>query len=525
MSQGGVRIMQADDPQRAISFQNPMSINDLMVTQDGPRRLSTGAVGRHLQSRRFNLPARRPRRNIPLPPSHQPPPSSRSNRPPEPSPGGGGGGGDGEPAVNAADMGYDLILNERKAKREEHSAGSSNNPGGGDEDELWPQNTSTGPRDDFVDPHERERFEREQGFDDGRGPGPQLPPTAGKFPSPHRPASTPRRLSVRRETSPDFGGSGLGASGFVPPGGAGAPPPPFYNAKPFDYEEQLEKKRKFLEGLDKFRRRGMNVKHFDIDAPFEEIETEYNRHKRAVDVEGSIQFSRKMLMACVTGLEYLNSRYDPLGLQLDGWSESVIEDIHNYDDVFERLYDKYHTSVEMAPEFELLLMVAGSAFMYHLTNSMFTSAMPGMANPEMMRNVRRGVMGAMSGALSGAAGGGGVSGMMNGMFGGSGANNPPKGPPKGPPPGRPQASRGGGRVAPRREMRGPSQNMDDLLNNLMDREPGEVSNRLVEEIDDILNNPSDDDDARPASSIRITPVAGPGGSPAISNDPPIPMDI
>jgi hypothetical protein len=255
------------------------------------------------------------------------------------------------------------------------------------------------------------------------------------------------------------------------------------------------------------------------DSPVEDIEMEYNRHKRSVDVEGSIQFSRKMLMACVTGLEYLNSRYDPLGLHLDGWSESVIEDIHNYDDVFERLYDKYHSSVEMAPEFELLLMVAGSAFMYHLTNSMFKSAMPGAnANPDMMRNVRRGVMGAMSGALSGASGGGGVSGMMNGMFGGGGGGGG-KGPQsRGPPRGPPRPSPG-----PRREMRGPSGNMDDLLNNLMDREPAEVSNRLVEEIDDILNNPSDDD--RPASSIRIVPAAGPGGSVALSNRPAIPMDI
>jgi len=516
MSQGGVSILQSDNPQRAISVQNPMSINDLMVTQNSgvPRRLSTGAVGR-VQSR--PLPFRRPRPDIALPPSHNN--SSFRNNPQRQQ------DSRAAPPTDEADpddMGYDLILNERKAKREEHTT-NNNNTLNQDEDELWPSHPNQ--PDDFVDPHERERFERENGLDNGRSPGPRLPPIG--FPSPHRPASTPRRLSVRRDTSPMSGSN----NGFIPPHANGAfpppPPPPSY-FKPFDYEEQREKKRKYLEGLDKFSRRGMNVRDFDADAPFEEIENEYNRHKRAVDVEGSIQFSRKMLMACVTGLEYLNSRYDPLGLQLDGWSESVIEDIHNYDDVFERLYDKYHTSVEMAPEFELLLMVAGSAFMYHLTSSMFKSAMPGMANPETMRNMRRGVMGAMSGALSGAAGGGGVSGMMNGMFGGAGGGNKNSsflnagrhvGVSSGPPP--PQRAASGAR----REMRGPSQNMDDLLNNLMDREPGEVSNRLVEEIDDILNNPSDDDDARPANSIRIMPAAGPGGSPAIPNNPPIPMDI
>jgi hypothetical protein len=160
---------------------------------------------------------------------------------------------------------------------------------------------------------------------------------------------------------PDF--SGGAADDF---GGGGAPDMdagPFMDVQPqsMDYadpykpqqssEEILERKQKILEGLDKFARRGIPVKRFDIHSPLEEMEAEYNRRKREVDLEKSIQFSRKMLMACVTGLEYLNSRYDPLGLQLDGWSESVIEDIHNYDDVFEKLYDKYHTSVEMAPEF------------------------------------------------------------------------------------------------------------------------------------------------------------------------------
>ena len=31
----------------------------------------------------------------------------------------------------------------------------------------------------------------------------------------------------------------------------------------------------------------------------------------------------KMLMACVTGIEYLNNRFDPFDVKLEGWSESV----------------------------------------------------------------------------------------------------------------------------------------------------------------------------------------------------------
>lgn len=489
-----VRVIQADDMPRAISVQNPMSINDLMVNQ--PRRLSTSAMPRSggppPPSRRQGppAPARMP---IQLPPqaarqSRSPRPTAASPPPPEEE-------------VDPNEMGYDLILNpQKKRKEDEAPAHHTSDPAQQDDDEIWPpedDNRGQG-QPDYVDPRERREYERERGG--GMGGGPNLPPQNS---SPHRPQSTPRRLSVRDNSPP-------GLRGFAPPpnndfraqsppqfGGSGDPNKPYMS-----YEDQTEKKQKYLEGLDKFRRRGMKVPALDMNSPFEEVESEYNRHKRTVDVEASIQFSRKMLMACVTGLEYLNSRYDPLGLHLDGWSESVIEDIHNYDDVFERLYDKYHTSVQMAPEFELLLMVAGSAFMYHLTNSMFKSAMPGMGNPEMMKNVRRGVMGAMRGAFNGASDGGGVTGMMSGMFGGGGGgggsaapqpsrnNNGgrPGGPPRGEGPPPAVASR-----SDRREMRGPSGNMDDLLNNLMDREPAEVSERLVDEIDDILNNPSDDD--------------------------------
>jgi len=59
----------------------------------------------------------------------------------------------------------------------------------------------------------------------------------------------------------------------------------------------------------------------------------------------------------------------------------------------------------------------------------------------------------------------------------------------------------------------------------MDREPGEVSNRLVEEIGDLLNNPSADDRDRPAQIIQSPPRAraGPGGSISLPN--PLNVDI
>jgi len=131
---------------------------------------------------------------------------------------------------------------------------------------------------------------------------------------------------------------------------------------------------------------------FNIHSDIRDMRNEYERIKRDSEVNASIRFSRRMLMACVTGIEFLNKRYDPFDIHLEGWSESVIENVTDYDNVFERLHDKYASKVAMAPEIELLLSLAGSAFMFHLTNSMFSNAMPNIRdiaqqNPEIIKNM------------------------------------------------------------------------------------------------------------------------------------------
>jgi hypothetical protein len=99
-----------------------------------------------------------------------------------------------------------------------------------------------------------------------------------------------------------------------------------------------------------------------------------------------------MLMAFVTGTEYLNTRYDPFAIKLDGWSEQVHENITDFDDIFEELHQKYKAKgKKMAPELRLFISLSGSAFMFHLTSKMFKeSSIPGVeevfkANPDLMK--------------------------------------------------------------------------------------------------------------------------------------------
>ena len=71
----------------------------------------------------------------------------------------------------------------------------------------------------------------------------------------------------------------------------------------------------------------------------------------------------------------------------------LIDERHGRRDVvFEDLYNKYKTKMEVAPEVKLIMMIGGSAMMYHLTNSMFKAAIPNMndvlkQNPDLVKNM------------------------------------------------------------------------------------------------------------------------------------------
>ena len=118
--------------------------------------------------------------------------------------------------------------------------------------------------------------------------------------------------------------------------------------------------------------------NYNMNSHLEDMRNEFIKLKKQREIDNSIKFQRKMLMACVTGIEFLNGRFDPFNVKLDGWSESVNENLNDYDEIFEELSEKYGGDSEMAPEIRLLFTLAGSAFMFHLSNTMFKSSIPGM---------------------------------------------------------------------------------------------------------------------------------------------------
>lgn len=198
-------------------------------------------------------------------------------------------------------------------------------------------------------------------------------------------------------------------------------------------QETLREKLKVLRALEAMEKKGIQLtKKYTMDSPLAEMKGEFETIKADAEKKSSVKFQRQMMLAAVSGLEFLNGRFDPFDLKLDGWSEAVQENIDEYDDVFGELHEKYGGKAKMAPELKLLFMLGGSAAMLHMTNTMFKSAMPGMddimrQNPELMQQFQNAAMNTMGQQNPG------FGQFMGGVMGGPPPMTmPPMGSPPGP---------------------------------------------------------------------------------------------
>lgn len=155
-------------------------------------------------------------------------------------------------------------------------------------------------------------------------------------------------------------------------------------------EEKLDLLLK-LQALEK--RQGIKLsRKYTLQSSLEEIKMEYKHQSSILETEASVKFMKKGLVFCTSGIEYMNRRFDPVGAKLDGWGESIMENIMDYDGIFERLHEKYKGTGKMEPEMELIFALGGSAFMFHLTQTMFKQAVPQFGNvmrenPDLMKGI------------------------------------------------------------------------------------------------------------------------------------------
>jgi hypothetical protein len=182
-------------------------------------------------------------------------------------------------------------------------------------------------------------------------------------------------------------------------------------------EEMLREKFKYLRKLEALEKKGVELsKKYSMDSSLQEMMGEYETIMEEKSKQNSVKFQGNILMSMISGIEFLNNKFDPFDIKLDGWSEQVQENITDYDDIFGELHEKYKSKASMYPELKLLFQLGGSAMMVHMTNTMFKSAMPGMddilrQNPDLMRSFQNAAVNSMAQTNPGF--GGFMSNMMN----------------------------------------------------------------------------------------------------------------
>jgi hypothetical protein len=178
----------------------------------------------------------------------------------------------------------------------------------------------------------------------------------------------------------------------------------------------MREKFKFLRKLEALERKGIELtKKYNMESNLAEMQGEYEMIMEEKAKQNSVKFQGNMMMAIINGIEFLNNRFDPFDVKLDGWGEQINENITEYDDIFGELHDKYRSKASMSPELKLLFQLGGSAMMVHMTNTMFKSAMPGMddimrQNPDLMRQFQTAAVNSMGNTNPG------FSGFMSGLM-------------------------------------------------------------------------------------------------------------
>jgi len=287
-------------------------------------------------------------------------------------------------------------------------------------------------------------------------------------------------------------------------------------------EELLREKFSYLRKLESLEQKGVVLtKKYSMESDLAEMQGEYEMVIAEKERTNSVKFQGKMLMAAVTGLEFLNNKIDPFDVNLDGWGEQVNENVSDYDEIFAELHEKYKSKAKIAPELKLLFQLGGSAIMVHMTNSMFKTAVPGMddimrQNPDLMKQFSQAAVNSMGETnpgfggfmndVVGNGGGGGNGGQPQQRSGGvpmppqNAQHIPPR---RAPPPQSMNQMAGSGMRAPpstpdpsirRADMKGPS-DISSILSNIKKKQDAKQSNVNVRQ--------SADDDFEVGSAISI----------------------
>ena len=169
---------------------------------------------------------------------------------------------------------------------------------------------------------------------------------------------------------------------------------------------QKEIKFKKMETLAKLMHiKSLNIeltKHYTMDSDLEDMEAELKYHSDIQTKKNGVQLAKSFMCNAITGLEFMNERYDPFGFKLKGWADQVKMNKDDFDEVFGELLEKYKgEGKKMEPEMKLALMLVLSAGSFHMSQTIATG-LPGLDdviknNPQLMAKIQSNINKSISG--------------------------------------------------------------------------------------------------------------------------------
>lgn len=166
------------------------------------------------------------------------------------------------------------------------------------------------------------------------------------------------------------------------------------------FEQQQKKKAETLRKLDRLRKKGYFVyRNLNINSEYEDIMNEYVNVKEEASLQRSLRQQKDILITTsrviegAAGTELVQEYTGKL--ELEGWSQHMMETVDDYEDIMEDLHDRYGKSFNDGayPEARLLFAVIHSAIMFHITKK-YVQQMPNLGsllnqNPNLAREFSR----------------------------------------------------------------------------------------------------------------------------------------
>lgn len=145
-------------------------------------------------------------------------------------------------------------------------------------------------------------------------------------------------------------------------------------------DESLQKQGVLIE-LQQLENRGAKLSRaFTMRDSLAEMEFELSRQNSAISASKAVAFMREALQLGISAIEIGNTKLGPF-LSIDGWANSVCQDMRVYDHSLERIYKRYFRKQQLSPVMELGMLLVGSMITWHF-KSQFLGQTP--AAPQSM---------------------------------------------------------------------------------------------------------------------------------------------